>query len=223
MKFKSLKVGLATLSLSIGCLFNVANAGVITDTTDNSFIDQTTNLEWMDFGINNGQSYNYVASQLGSGGEYEGWSLPTSGQVYAMWANAFLGLGSEVVDPNYYGTGQGRVDDRNAPLVSVLDPVMDAMGTNYRAASGDFSTGVFLGENGYSAFRVYNDRRSQWIDFSWLMDNGRLNIGGDTANTITSSTLLVRAQVAAVPEPPLVAIFALGLMGLVLRRFKKQA
>ena len=77
----------------LGSLFMMvsatANAALI---SDNSFVqagfkDTSTGLVWMDFGINNGQSYNYVSSQLASGGEYSGWRLPSADEVYLMWQN----------------------------------------------------------------------------------------------------------------------------------------
>ena len=71
MKFKFLKTTFTGIVLSISCLVNMANADVILIDTDNdSFIDMNTGLEWMDFGINNNHTYNFVASQLGEGGSY---------------------------------------------------------------------------------------------------------------------------------------------------------
>ena len=52
MTFKFLKSTLVGLILSTSCLVNVANAGII-DTANDSFIDTSTEIEWMDFGINN--------------------------------------------------------------------------------------------------------------------------------------------------------------------------
>ena len=83
--------------------------GSIIDTLNDSFIDTSAGLEWMDFGINNNQSYNYVISQLGSGGVYEGWRLPTREEVLTLWANAYLGLGPDYENADHYGLGELRV------------------------------------------------------------------------------------------------------------------
>jgi len=61
-----------------------ASAGLIIDTDNDSFIDSSTTLEWIDFGVNNGQSFSYISSQLSIGGDYEGWRLPTIDEVYVM-------------------------------------------------------------------------------------------------------------------------------------------
>ncbi|MBA6348116.1 hypothetical protein [Colwellia sp. BRX8-9] len=41
----------------------------------------------MDFGINNGQSFDYVSSQFSAGVEYDHWRLPNTEDVYTMWAH----------------------------------------------------------------------------------------------------------------------------------------
>ena len=72
-----------------------------------------------------------MASQLGEGGLYEGWSLATSEQVYTMWANAFLGLGSATEYPDYYGSGQLYVADGLGEYQSVYSEVVEIIGHNY--------------------------------------------------------------------------------------------
>ena len=56
----------ALLSLSINC-----HASLI----DNNFYttDTTSGLDWLDLTETVGYSYNYISTQLGSGGEFEGW------------------------------------------------------------------------------------------------------------------------------------------------------
>jgi len=49
----------------------ISTAGIITDTSNDSFIDETTGFEWMDFGVNNTYTYNEVSSLLNIGDEFE--------------------------------------------------------------------------------------------------------------------------------------------------------
>jgi hypothetical protein len=58
----------------------------------NSFKDTNTGLVWMDFGVNNGISYNEVKGYVENeatllGVDYSMWRLPTVEEVYSMWAN----------------------------------------------------------------------------------------------------------------------------------------
>ena len=86
MNIKRVKATFLALVVTLMSLGNLVNAAII-DTDEDSFIDTQTGLEWMDFGINNHQSFNEVSSQLGAGGEYEDWRLPSIDEVYTMWHN----------------------------------------------------------------------------------------------------------------------------------------
>ena len=68
--------------------------------------DDSTGLDWLDLTETNNTSRDYVLTQLGSGGLFDGWRYATSTEVVALWADNFgidLGLGaspsSPTVDP----------------------------------------------------------------------------------------------------------------------------
>jgi len=223
---KKLFTGLILLTASFA-----SSAGIITDTNNNSFIDETTGLEWIDFGINNHQTYDYVSSQLGLGGEYEGWRLATEDDVFIMMANAFLGLGATYAAPDYHGAGQLKVNDGKNKLGSVMSPIFESMGHNYVIYSGhkfeqQASYGLFESTKGLGLIQQYEftgserdityDDQAQFrtsVDFSWHTDN----------TSPLYSTMLIRNDIATdVPEPSTLAIFALGMFGLASRTFKKQ-
>ena len=203
-------------------------AGLIENTDNDSFIDNSTGLEWMDFGINNGQSYGYVSSQMEIGGVYDGWQLASSDQVYEMWSNAFLGLGSRLEDENYFGLGQLRVIDGRRKRASTLSPILTVMGFN-TVTSGSFiptqsSKGLFEGQSGLSfieaheRFGMYSDYTHD--DFVQIVDNNNYDNYKQNGHA-EFSTMLVKVN--QVPEPSTFIIFALGMMGLATCRFKKQA
>lgn len=73
MKFIALALGLLSV------VFNLSANSAIIDSrafAHDSFIDTNTGLVWMDYGINNGQSYNHVTTQLANGGDYFGRFTP---------------------------------------------------------------------------------------------------------------------------------------------------
>ncbi|MFT5298150.1 MAG: hypothetical protein ACI9VT_002592 [Psychroserpens sp.] len=58
---------------------------------------------------------------------------------------------------------------------------------------------------------------------SFVVNNGCSTASGDTSCSWVSQYNAVSFDVAAVPEPSTLAVFALGLMGFASRRFKKQS
>ncbi|PKF61911.1 hypothetical protein CW745_07930 [Psychromonas sp. psych-6C06] len=222
MTLKMLTTALSALTLFIA--FS-ASAGVITDTNNDSFIDTSTGLEWMDFGINNGQSYNYVASQLGQGGQYQGWALASKEQVYTMWANAFLGLGASDENANHSGTGQLYVSDGYGVSGSVFSETFDAMGSNIAYNIGtpyeyNYNLAWFAGNNGLSYVYKQEFTGSYYDlnrnDIAYIYDNNNYDSNLNRSYE-QRSTMLVRSTVSA---PATLAIFALALIGL---RFRRQA
>ncbi|PCH94457.1 MAG: hypothetical protein COB83_11425 [Gammaproteobacteria bacterium] len=230
MIFKSVNVILVSFVLLTS---SIASAGLIVDTANDSFIDTTTSIEWMDFGINNGESFNFVASQLGTGGKYFNWMLPTKEQVYAMWATAFLNLGADVEEPNNTGTGQLYASDGGGVFGSVFTNIFQSMGYNstYSQNTGNElyqSLGWFVGTDGlsYVSSNQYSDR----IGIGFSPDNVTLydSVNYDANknyNNNTYSTLLIKKDTlnsTTVSEPTTLAIFALAIMGLASRRYKRK-
>ncbi|NQY38086.1 MAG: PEP-CTERM sorting domain-containing protein [Alteromonadaceae bacterium] len=224
MKIKFLRVLTVVITLTLSSLVNFAYAELIVDTENDSFIDTSTGIEWMDFGINNIHTYDFVTTQLGNGGIYEGWALATSAQVYTMWANAYLGLGSRVEAPDSLGLGQLSVQDGIGVVDSTLRDVMEIMGTNWRDNVGTVdevtdTIGLWEGSDGLSMVQisVYADKIgiSNNDDVAILVDNvNRDDLRSDKSSGF--STMLIK-----VPEPSTIAIFAFGIIGLLLSRLNK--
>ena len=208
------------LSLLILCITGSAKATII-ETTNNSFIDQENGFEWMDFGVggNVGISFNGVVAKLGTGGDFDGWRLPTNDEVYAMMKSAFLGLGApiEITDP-----ANPRLLGVNSDLAaqggSRLDNVFAIMGFNILSNQsepfvGNASIGLYEegGELG-SIFMYDYFQNNDFSDFVFISPDP-FSDDGDLSGI---STLLVKT-----PEPSTLAILGLGMLGLCARRFKK--
>jgi hypothetical protein len=93
---KTLIVSAATLlavnSVSAATLINNFSTSTtsIGANTVNTLIDFNSNTEWLSVTTTQNQSYDYVSSQLGSGGLYEGWSYASAADVTAMMYNYTL-------------------------------------------------------------------------------------------------------------------------------------
>jgi hypothetical protein len=91
----------ALLSIT-ACTMNAALVTVGTNFGPNTgLLDTATNLVWLDLTVTNGQSFDYVNSQLGPGGVYSGWQWATadqnacgSSQLTVLFEHEFGGCGT---------------------------------------------------------------------------------------------------------------------------------
>ena len=197
------------LLLTAGAIFALnANASIINydDVIANTYKDTETELVWMDFGVNNGQSYNSVVSQLGAGMAYDGWRLPTLQEVYTMMSN-LANLSSVEADfeaPNHLGAGQlyARFFTSNVANGddSVWEDVFDAIGWNElltnRVYTRAESLGWFEGEDGLSYVYIndYIDNMAdsnRWYDSIQIVDSSNLDFAKDRYGDDTSTLLVL--------------------------------
>ncbi len=213
-----------------------SNAAIIDSQAyvQDSYVDTLTGLAWLDFGVNNRRSYNDISTQLVIGGDYFGWRLPTSSEVYTLWHNVanLDNVEADYESPDEFGTGQFVARDDNSRTFggddSVWDDTFAVMGYNI-FASTDFmertnAFGFFMGENGLATVS-FSDAKSNTNFFTFqdeinLRDNGAysdffLNFAHENY-----STLLVRE--ASVPEPASLMIAASAITFLYWRRIKKR-
>lgn len=135
-------VVLLFLMLSFNCFSALIN------TTNNSFIDSNTGLEWIDFGQTNNLSYNQVVSELEVGGLFSAWRLPTAQEVHEMWSGSIASLYNST--SNYLSSPEFDQevfdDDRTYKIDSPFESLFDIMGFNeFRTTGGDADTAVSLG------------------------------------------------------------------------------
>lgn len=215
MNVKYLRVTFACMILSVS---GIANAGIITDTTDDTFIDQSTGLEWMDFGVNNSHTYTEVAALLDT--TYNGWELASTSQVFSMMSNAFSGKGS--IPDIISSTGSRPAVYRNADSTNnSFTSVFTMMGFEF--ADNTSRLGWFEDLDGTLSYASINYASA----FNQIASvNGRgddFNSFRDIQHTDRSTMLVKFHHHIDVPEPSTLAIFSLGMIGLVSRRFKKQS
>ena len=57
---------------------------------EHSVFDTKSGKEWLSLSLTRGMTYNQVANQLGEGGQFEGWRLPTEDEVIQMISNSII-------------------------------------------------------------------------------------------------------------------------------------
>lgn len=189
---------------------SVSYAAII-NTANDSFIDDATGLEWIDFNVTTNQSFNSVVANLST--TYNGWRLPTYEEVKVMWSGIFdqPGYGWKQV-----GTSEDYLTDSisgNSPWFNLGDimgySIVNADSTKWNI-TGLFDTGASQLGNVSAVACLYN---------ACYGANAQLHYTGNSwqhkRNTALSfqSTLLVKKDVS-VPEASSIYLLVFGLLGM---------
>ncbi len=85
----------------LSTLFASSVHGAIVD-NGNYTADTATGLDWLDVTLSQGRSYDDVANQFGSGGDFEGWGFATTAQFVTLLVNATGLSTTEIANPLGY-------------------------------------------------------------------------------------------------------------------------
>lgn len=226
MNFRFLQAVVVVLFLSIS---GIAKAGLIdiidvdinNDGTNQGYTlaADNYNIVWMDFGVYNGTSLSDMNALLT--GSLTGWRYATYNESLTLFTTMFSDYLTSSTS-YYLSTGSGDISDAIfssalSDIIGVNDPVSwhPGPGHIFTRSEGGITNGTdVLGRMSVGGF---------------VSTCGGCGTGGSVYQTNANEGLdnnhswMIVKDVVDVPEPSTLAIFALGMMGLASRRFKKQS
>jgi hypothetical protein len=220
--FKKLILSTSLLTLSLS-----TSADVIKDTNNNSFIDVSQNLEWLDFGQNNLLTYNQVDNLLNSPANADNWRLATEKQAISLWTNLFFNKGATFNVINHDNNLLMNLSDySNQRLHWDLYEIMGYNIVHAEHDGRDIGTSRGLVANTVGGLTSFNFGNNPKGSSQVSVENHKST--DQFYKTHTSayySTLLVKDYKAdntvSVSEPSTLIIVILGFAGLLIRKFSK--
>lgn len=188
-------ISLITFSLN-------ANAALI----DNNLhtYDNVSGLNWLDLTETSDFSYDFVSSELGAGGTWEGYRYATTSEVM----NIFEQVGIASTQTTY---NAAIIDPNIDYLQSLLSNTTAALSVNYIGSLGLANTGESGGE--HSRLGAYYSISSETNYFN--LSVGSYTIADNTSAVYIGHYLVQEDSVSPVPIPAAVWLFGSGLLGLV--------
>jgi hypothetical protein len=211
MNIKMLKAALAGLVLSVS---GFANAGLINsdylNLNDNLAVhDDVQNLTWLDLSVSSGWTNNTWSSLIQ---QNSGWRLALNSEIESLFNQAFPTF------YNIYPANTNYVDATDSGLVANFNDFQNLFGVHSFLSNSITNTyGRYIDEDGIHRLMGVS---------GWNNTNRIWGLEASSTYSLSSNDgmgiYLVREDAESVPEPSTLAIFALAIMGLASRRFKKQ-
>jgi len=237
MKFKFLKATLVGLVLSSNVNAGIISYGSYSHDSDTNVV-VGDGLEWLKWSLTDNMSYSQAISYANS--NYgDGWEIATSNQVSGLVQNFDFGFSW---DPQNPSESSGGKNDSNYQAGSYYNFVsmfghtyLGNEGNSYadwtrlgsRAAFGPIDTSTDTANllSVWSLRNISNFNCCNFRDTATITLNEHYKSLWDYRNSVgvaLTRTSTLPSPSLPVPEPSTLAIFALGMIGLASRRFKKH-
>lgn len=192
---------------------SAANALIIDNGTFTT--DDEANLDWLDVTLSVDQSYNYVSSQFGAGGEYAGWRYATGAELNTLVTNA-LALATPITStttpiPTVFFNNNPLFDQLVSYLGDTYDNRFTPLGVNYTI--GILSDELYDGTTAMQYFAGLFDYHDG-PDDNYMYIATYSNLLPRNATERYVGSFLVRQSVS-VPEPATWLLMSLGMLGMV--------
>jgi len=202
------------LIASVFFTFSVQAAPVDFIDNGNSTTDSISGLEWLDVNLTAGRNYFDVSSQLGAGGEFDGWRYATADEFLQMISN-WTGL--NITAQHQIVFAEGVIDG----LITLLGQTSDGI---FAPGSGNqFIQGVLadtVGSWHHQAAFIY-DLDANSNDADYIFGNG--GPYSDYGIEGKYGAFLVRdGQLSVVPLPPALLMFGAAGLGLIVLSRKRS-
>lgn len=152
-------------------------------------VDTSTGLEWLKLSKTAGLSMNAVMAQLGNGGSYKGWRLPTDSEVESLMKSIFPALAFNEDATTYGGSGYRNYTATWREWMGLVR--YTSSGPSGNSNKYYYSYGLYLGDNGTpemsgTYYRVkdsfgtrtyYSNIYDDLSDVSFTMDFSSINYG----------------------------------------------
>ena len=200
MGFKS--IALVTTALVLSTSVNAALVSVDWINADDNLItrDTISGLNWLDMTETNDMSYNFVNSQLGVGGQFEGWRYASSEEAINLWGNFGINLA---------GSGLGSSVGLNTGIVTATDFFGDTSAEYSSQNTG--SAGLVSDSPASGMHTAMGAYFNQPSNTSYYYQDSI--IFGDDTHYLYYGSYLV--QTSSVPVPAAAWLFGSGLLGLI--------
>lgn len=178
--------------LLICALFSISVQATLIDLGDYT-TDTVANRDWLDLSFTDNMSYESVLAETALGGTLEGWTIATHLDVYEFFDNA--------------GGDGDYSDTNNASVFFTLYPLWGQM-PYFNNTSWFYVEDLAL--NSSTSGKIV-----------WANSSVEYSQGFTDFNEYNKNIGAALYRTSTVPEPSALAIFALGILGLASRRFKK--